>query len=104
MSTVKAKPGVCGFECTITCTKNDNRKLDINLATKCPHIKKMQKDLQNIDGMEEVFGGFPKSRVYESASRNCQHLACPIPSAIVKAIEVESQLALPKDVSFEISK
>lgn len=104
MSSVKVNPGVCGFECRINAVENDEGNMDIHLDTQCPHIKEMEKDLQNIDGMQEIFGGFSESKVYESARKNCKHLACPTPSAIVKAIEVQCKLALPRNVEMDISK
>ena len=32
------------------------------------------------------------------------HPACPVPTGIIKAIEVEAGLALPRDVATKISK
>jgi len=32
------------------------------------------------------------------------HCACPVTSGIIKAIEAECQLALPRDVSFTFEK
>jgi hypothetical protein len=34
----------------------------------------------------------------------CTHAACPVPVAIVKAIEIEAGLALPTDVTIKLSK
>ncbi|TFH34446.1 MAG: hypothetical protein E4G99_09495 [Anaerolineales bacterium] len=39
-----------------------------------------------------------ESIVYQSAARHIRHTGCPIPSAILKAIEVEVGIALPHDV------
>jgi hypothetical protein len=38
------------------------------------------------------------------AAKHCQHASCPVPSGIIKAIEVASGLALPKDASIQVSK
>ena len=104
MSSVNVKPGVCGFKCTINAVENDEGNMDIHVDTQWTQIKKMEEDLQNIDGMQEIFGGFSKSKVYASAHKNCKHLACPNPSAIVKAIEVQCNLALPRNVEMDINK
>ncbi|MHB1443957.1 MAG: DUF6951 family protein [Candidatus Humimicrobiaceae bacterium] len=40
--------------------------------------------------------------MYETCRKYCKHAACPVPSGIIKAIEVACRLALPKDVCFEI--
>ena len=42
--------------------------------------------------------------VYKAASRSTRHFMCPVPVAVLKAIEVEAGLALPKDVSFSFKK
>ena len=42
--------------------------------------------------------------LYELAPQCLAHPACPVPSGIVKAIEVEAGLALPADVSIKVSK
>ena len=39
-------------------------------------------------------------RNYE-ATENLNHGACPVPSAVLKCIEAECNLALPKGVSME---
>lgn len=36
--------------------------------------------------------------------RNIKHAACPVPSAIIKGVEVACGLALPKDVEIKIAK
>ncbi|QSX08958.1 hypothetical protein J0B03_02440 [Alkalibacter rhizosphaerae] len=104
MSKVYVNPGVCGLETTILVEKSGRSDLKITLDTKCPYIKNMEPDLQELDAYTECFSKFGDSAVYESANRNCKHLACPVPSAIIKAIEVESGLALPREVQFIIEK
>jgi hypothetical protein len=44
-----------------------------------------------------------ESVVYQSAARHIRHTACPIPAAILKAIEVEVGIALPQDVTITFS-
>ncbi|MBF7097892.1 DUF6951 family protein [Alkalibacter mobilis] len=104
MSTVFVKPGVCGLDTTITVEKVGRSGVKVSMDTKCPYVKKMEADLQEIDGFSECFSKFADSKVYQSANNNCKHLACPVPSGIIKAIEVESGLALPRDVEFNIQK
>jgi hypothetical protein len=38
------------------------------------------------------------------AAKHCKHAACPVPSGIIKAVEVASGLALPKDASIQVSQ
>jgi hypothetical protein len=37
-------------------------------------------------------------------AKHCTHAACPVPVGIIKAVEVETGLALPADVSIKLSK
>jgi len=104
MSYVNVKPGICGLETDVFVEKMDRSNVKVTFDTKCPYIKKMEEDLTEVDGFTECFSKFADSIVYESANKNCKHLACPVPSAIIKAIEVESGLALPRDVVFQVLK
>ena len=104
MSTAVVKPGVCGLESKIIVNSNDGSTLDIKIESACPHIKKMEEELQDLNGMGECFSKFSTSKVYELADKYCKHLACPVPTGIVKAIEVASGLALPRDVEIKITK
>ena len=38
------------------------------------------------------------------AAQHCKHAACPVPSGIIKAIEVAAGLALPKDAHIEVAQ
>jgi hypothetical protein len=104
MSKVHVNPGVCGLLTTVIVEKAGRSNLKIELDTKCPYIKKMEADIQDLDGYTECFSKFSTSEVYKAADQHCKHLACPVPSAIIKAIEVESGLALPREVHFNIEK
>ncbi len=106
MVEVKVKAGICGFE-TLIQVIGDESSTEIEkltLDTDCSYIKGMEAELQRIDGVAECFEKFNTSKVYEVASRHCKHLACPVPCGIIKGIEAESGLALPKNVEMQISK
>lgn len=106
MVEVKVKAGICGFV-TMIQVINDESGMEIEkiiLDTDCSYIKRMEPELQRIDGVAECFEKFSTSKVYEVASRHCKHLACPVPCGILKGIEAASGLALPKNVEMEISK
>ena len=101
MTRLTVNPGVCGFVCTLTAEKNDDEEIIIRAETACPAVKKMMEDLeQPLEPYEVCFGKPGNGPVYEAAE-NLAHASCPIPSALIKCIEAESNLALPKNVSFE---
>src|SRR5690554_2173115 len=104
MSTANIKPGVCGLESRVTAIKKDRRTVDVFIESACSAVKKMEGELQGINGANECFMKFKDSQVYEAANKHCKHLACPVPTGIIKAIEVECGLALPRDVEIKIAK
>ncbi|MDW7674207.1 MAG: hypothetical protein SCK28_06705 [Bacillota bacterium] len=106
MSTAIIKPGACGMETKVIVSTKDKGALDINIETNCAHIKKMEEGLKEkeLDGITESFAKFSSSSIYQLADKHCRHLACPVPCGIIKAIEVESGMALPKEVEITISK
>lgn len=104
MSTAIVNPGVCGMETKITVNQKDRRTIDVSIDSKCSHVKKMEEELKGINGANECFMKFSASKVYSLADKYCKHLACPVPAGIVKAIEVECGLALPRDVEIKITK
>ena len=61
-------------------------------------------DTSNVDPMKEVFWRRSLPRTHELAPGCLSHPACPVPAGIIKAIEVEAGLALPKDATIKVSK
>jgi hypothetical protein len=104
MTEVKVNAGVCGFQTIIRVTSEDMQTAMIEMDTQCPNLKPMSQELKEVDSFEECFSKFGDSKVYELAKKFCKHPACPVPSAIIKGIEVACGLALPKDVEITISK
>ena len=104
MVEVKVNPGVCGFKTIIKVNSEDMQNAVIEIITECPNIKPLEHELKEVDGYEESFAKLGDSKVYELAKKYCKHAACPVPSAIIKGIEVACGLALPKDVEIKIAK
>jgi hypothetical protein len=104
MATIHVDPGVCGLMTTVTVVSEDMQTATVRIESECPAVKQMEPELQDIDGYVECFSRFSDSRVYGAATAHCKHVACPVPSAILKGIEVACALALPKDVHIGISK
>ena len=77
MVEVIVKAGICGFTSEIKVEKDDMLISNISIDTGCEYIKGMEDELQDIDGVAEIFEKFNTSKVYEVASRHCKHLACP---------------------------
>ena len=104
MVEVKVNAGVCGFHTVVKVDSEDMQVALIEIATECPNLKPLEQELKEVDGFEECFSKLGDSTVYDLAKKYCKHAACPVPSAILKGIEVACGLALPRDVEFKISK
>ena len=108
MTKVHVQPGVCGLPSTITVTRVDDPDedyvVDIHIETVSDNIKRLAKVLTRVNGMEQSFKNFMTSQIYQLGAQTGLHLACPVPTAIIKAIEVECGLALPRDVEITFVK
>lgn len=104
MVKVDVNPGICGFITVIKVESEDMQNATIQLETQCPNIKPMVDELKTVDAYEECFSKTGDSKVFELSQKYCRHPSCPVPSAIIKGIEVACCLALPKDVEIKITK
>lgn len=98
MTVVEVDPGVCRMNATVEVTKVEKRKFKVAVTSECKMIAKMGDLLGEID-LKDVMKPHTESLVYQSASQCRLHLACPVPMAVLKAIEVEAGLALPKSIT-----
>ena len=98
MTTVTVNSGACGFIVTIRASKGDGGKLSISLDTQCEMVKKMLEDISVVERFA-VLAGFQNNPVYRSAAKNLKHVACPVPSGILKALETEAGLNIRKDAT-----
>jgi hypothetical protein len=100
MAIVEVDPGVCGFSARITAVSDDGQTCTLSVETGCEAMAAMAAELATVDGYEVAFKNFHENPVYLAAGRHYKHAACPLPSAIVKAVEIACGLALPRDVRF----
>lgn len=104
MVEVDVNAGICGFHTIIKVDSEDMQNAVVEFITECPNLKPMEQELKEVDGYEECFSKLGESNIYEMAKKYCKHIACPVPSAIIKGVEVACGLALPRDVNIKVSK
>ncbi len=97
MTKVIVHSGACGFVVTIQAEKSAGGKITLQIDTDCEMVKKMVEDVAVLDRFA-VLTAFQNNPVYRSAAKHLKHVACTVPSAIIKAIEVEAGLNVAKDV------
>jgi hypothetical protein len=103
MSQSVIQSGICGFSTTVVARANGST-CSLTITSDCPAIERLAQDLREVNSWEEITYRGDGPRTLRLAREHCPHPACPVPSGIIKAIEVEAGLALPKDVAITITK
>lgn len=98
MTMVEVNPGICGMNTTIGVTKLNKRQFGVDITTDCEIITKMGELLGEID-LRDSLKPHIHSSIYQCATQCRVHISCPIPMAIIKAVEVEAGIALPRPVT-----
>jgi hypothetical protein len=94
---VVVDPGICGFICSIRAWK-EGKTVRFDILSDCGQIQKLASALEPLT-LRDLFVPLTKSPLFLSAEAAKCHLACPIPSSLIKAAEVVLGLALPKEVT-----
>ena len=101
---VNVMSGICGMITEIRATSDDQSGMvNLEINTRCENIQKLAGDLKTVNPIEEISFRGDGPKTLRMAAKHCKHSACPVPSGIVKAVEVASGLALPKDASIKVS-
>lgn len=105
MTIVEIDAGICGFKTTVKAEGSAAYKASFQLDTQCPNWKKVNEILggKELDIMKELFKdkatGSLNSQVIDVSLKTIPHVSCPVISGILKALEVSTGLALPKDAA-----
>jgi hypothetical protein len=103
MASAEIESGICGF-CTTVKTTTEGRTVRVEVETECGYVEKLAESLTEVDPYGEISYRGKGPVTLRLAAEHLAHPACPVPSGIIKAIEVEAGLALPKDASIKPSK
>jgi hypothetical protein len=103
LATAEIKSGICGFSAAVK-AQMDGSKVRLSIESDCKAIQNLAEELTEVDPFQEITfrGGGPRS--LELGAKHCYHTACPVPVGIIKAVEIEAGLALPKDAAIKLSK
>ncbi len=96
-------PGICGFVAEVV-AKMDGDMCSLEIDCDCEPIQDMADGLAQVDPMGEIGYQGDGPLVLRMAAERCPHPACPVPAGILKAVEVASGLALPKDASITLTR
>jgi hypothetical protein len=103
MSQSVIQSGICGYSTTVV-ARSDGRACSLTITSDCPAIERLAQDLREVNPFEEITYRGDGPLTLRLAKEHCPHPACPVPSGIIKAIEVEAGLALPKDAVISVTK
>jgi hypothetical protein len=101
---VEVAPGVCGFCARIVSVADELGNVNLEITSDCQHIRQLAEQLTRISALEELGSAITDTATYRAAAGCRTHAACPVPSAILKAIEVAAGMALPADVQISIRR
>jgi hypothetical protein len=104
VATVTVNPGVCGFSTRIVGVADDALNVTISISSDCQHIQSLTANLGEVSVLAELRQPINETRTYRAAAAAKTHVACPVPAAILKAIEVAAGMALPADVTIAVER
>ena len=103
MTKLVVNTGGCGYTIDIRVEKAAAGQYSLTVETGCEHVKALAGDLPVLKEMD-VFIPILQNPVYQAAARRVKHSACPIPSAILKTLEVEAGFNVARDVTFTFER
>lgn len=98
MTKVRVTGGACGYTAVIKIQSLDKKRVHVNIITACRMLQLFNEELGVVDWTKGVFDRFCDSIIYKTAHETLKHTDCPVPMAIIKAIQVEIKGAVAKDV------
>ena len=110
MINVEITGGICGFTTQVHAEDKTAYKACFHLDSQCPNWKRVNDILggKELNMMTELFKnkktGTLDSQVLAVSLKTIPHVSCPVISGILKALEVCTGLALPKDAAITFKK
>ena len=101
-------PGICGYHVVVTAATDDARHVDLTFASDCELIAELARRVAAISPIDAI-GTLSREAnpVLAEASELLRTAgcceACVVPAGAVKALYIVTNLALPKDVSIELT-
>lgn len=98
MTRVRIAPGACQLTTELAVTMQDDGRVAVAIDSPCKLVSGWAAGLEPLDPYQ-----FVGRRTAGAAPLPCDtcHASCPLPVAVLKAVEVEAGLALPADVRIE---
>ncbi len=101
--TVRVDAGVCKMITIIHAKDNGMGAVELEIQSDCPNVLRMSWIVKPICPYTEVEAAMCETEIYKWASERLPHAACPVPCAMVKAVEVAGGLGLKRNVTIEVT-
>jgi|Deesub1362B_J571_1020462.scaffolds.fasta_scaffold00061_15 hypothetical protein len=101
MAKLKVDAGACGFMSTVEVRKGNNGSFELLLESECEMVQRLAERLRVLS-TEDLSN--KRSQVFKEGFQCLRHISCPLPIAILKALEVEAGFNVPRDVKIEFEK
>ena len=95
--------GICGFT-TVAEAHTNGSNCTLSITSDCEAIQHLAAELRHVNPFREISFHGEAPLILQLAAKHCPHAACPVPVGIIKAVEVETGLALPADVTIRLTK
>lgn len=99
MTKVTINPGVCGLITRVQAQSEDQIEVKVTVESDCQGISKLFEAIgDTFDAFEVCLSAPVKNPLYQAAVDYLPgHAACPVLAGIIKCMEAECRLALPRD-------
>lgn len=94
--------GVCRMVTRIHAEQQDDMMVKVDIESDCHNVLRMSWGLKPINPYSEIESPVCESEIYRLANDTLPHAACPVPCAIIKAVEVASDMGIRRDVTITI--
>jgi hypothetical protein len=103
MSKAEINSGVCGHVTKVEASM-DGKACKLAITSDCKAIEQLALEIPQVNPLQEISSKRAVPQTLQMGLKHCFHAACPVPVGIIKAVEVEAKLALPKDAVIKVSK
>lgn len=104
LARVKVKDGICGFTTIIMTKRMDKNKVEVKIASPCEMVKKMADEIGEVEWKKVFARDMRDSLVYKAAAKYIKHAGCSVPAAVIRAIEVELEMAPAKGINIDVKR
>lgn len=102
MAQAEVFSGACAFTTVIRATM-EGAVCKLAIKSECQAIQRLADALTEVNPYREISFRRGMPQTLAAGAKYCNHPACPVPVGIIKAVELEAKLNLPRDVTIKLS-